>query len=177
MYSRFQSPGFRILQARISLAWENSRHLSTLPLVFPPNGVWETSAEISYWCRVTTQIWVVLLIGRAAWEIWFNQSEALPRRHQYGISALVSQTSFGEKASGSVAKCRLFSQAKIYRISWIRIPLLGATADPILSSLNTMSSSGSISHKHIWSIVGVCQCDETLTNSGPHFLIASNGSC
>ena len=42
--------------------------------------------------RRTTQIWVVT-------------------RHQYGISALVSQTSFGGETSGSVAKCRLFSQA------------------------------------------------------------------
>ena len=66
--------------------------------------------------RFTTQIWIVLLIGRAAWEIWFNQSEALPRsgywtRHQFGISALVSQTSFDGETSGSVAKCRLFSRA------------------------------------------------------------------
>ena len=43
--------------------------------------------------RSTTQIWVVT-------------------RHQYGISALVSQTSFGGETSDSVAKCRLFSQAK-----------------------------------------------------------------
>ena len=94
------------------LTWENSRHLGTLPLVSPSNDVWETSAEIPYWCRVTTQIWVVLLSGFAAWEMWFNQSEALPRsRHQYGISALVSQTSFGGETSGSVAKFRLFSQA------------------------------------------------------------------
>ena len=43
--------------------------------------------------KSTKQIWVV-------------------RRHQYGISALVSQTSFGGKtSSGSVAKCWLFSQA------------------------------------------------------------------
>ena len=42
--------------------------------------------------RSTTQIYVVT-------------------RHQYGTSALVSQTSFGVKTSGSVAKCRLFSQA------------------------------------------------------------------
>ena len=42
--------------------------------------------------RSTTQIWVVTC-------------------HQYGISALVSLTSFGGKTSGSVAKCRLFSQA------------------------------------------------------------------
>ena len=40
---------------------------------FLQNDIWETSAEIPFWWRVTTQIWVVLLIGRAAWEIWFNQ--------------------------------------------------------------------------------------------------------
>ena len=33
-------------------------------------------------------------------------------RHQCGISALVSQTSFGGETSGSVAKSGLFSQAK-----------------------------------------------------------------
>ena len=33
-------------------------------------------------------------------------------RHQYGIPALVSQSSFGGETSGSVAKCRLFSQAR-----------------------------------------------------------------
>ena len=42
--------------------------------------------------RSTTQIWVVTC-------------------HQYGISALISQKSFGGKTSGSVTKCRLFSQA------------------------------------------------------------------
>ena len=44
--------------------------------------------------RSTTQIWVVT-------------------RHQYGIS-LVSQTSFGGKTTGSVAKCRLFPPPKKY---------------------------------------------------------------
>ena len=43
----------------------------------------------------TTQIWVVT-------------------RHQYGISALVSKTSFGWETSGSVARCRLFSQATVF---------------------------------------------------------------
>ena len=42
--------------------------------------------------KSTTKIWVVT-------------------RHQYRISALVSQTSFGGETSGCVAKCRLFSQA------------------------------------------------------------------
>ena len=32
-------------------------------------------------------------------------------RHEYGISVLVSQTSFGGETCGGVAKCRLFSQA------------------------------------------------------------------
>ena len=58
--------------------------------------------SVSYWLsqishavwesRSTTQIWVVT-------------------HHQYGISALLCQTSFGWETSGSVAKCRLFSQA------------------------------------------------------------------
>ena len=44
--------------------------------------------------RSTTQIWVV-------------------RRHRYGISVLISQTSFGGETNGTIAKCRLFSQAII----------------------------------------------------------------
>ena len=48
--------------------------------------------------RSTTHIWVVT-------------------RNQYGIAALVSETSFGGETSGSVAKCTcsLFSQAKTIR--------------------------------------------------------------
>ena len=56
-----------------------------------------------------------LLIGRAAWDIRFSQSEVLPRsvviRNQYAISALVSQRSFRGETSRAVAKCRMFSQA------------------------------------------------------------------
>ena len=44
--------------------------------------------------RSTTQIWVMT-------------------RHQYGISVLASQMSFGVETSGSVTKCWLFSQATI----------------------------------------------------------------
>ena len=50
--------------------------------------------------KSTTQIWVV-------------------SRHQYGISTLVSQTSFGGETNGSVAKCRLFSQANIIKFKEI----------------------------------------------------------
>ena len=95
-----------------SLAWENSRYLATLPttaLVSPPNDVWETSAEIPYWWRVTTQIWEVT-------------------RHQYGISAFVSQTSFGGETSGSVAKCRLSSQANNSQVRWNVCAIVNAHA-------------------------------------------------
>ena len=44
--------------------------------------------------RSTTQIWV-------------------ETRHRYGVSALVSHTSFGGGTTGSVATCRLFSQARV----------------------------------------------------------------
>ena len=42
-------------------------------------------------------------MGRAVWEIFFNQSDLIiwvVTRHQYGISALVSQTSFRGETSG-----------------------------------------------------------------------------
>ena len=35
-------------------------------------------------------------------------------RHQYGISVLVSQTSFRGETSGGVAKCRQFSRVSLY---------------------------------------------------------------
>ena len=52
--------------------------------------------------RSTTQIWEVT-------------------RHQYRISALVSQKSFGRETSGSVGKSRLFSQAKPFLVTLISI--------------------------------------------------------
>ena len=58
------------------------------------------SAEIPYWWRITTKIWVVLLIGRAAWEICFNQSKARPRSGSDTWN------------SGGIAKYRLFPQAR-----------------------------------------------------------------
>ena len=50
-------------------------------------------ANFSNGTTSTTQIWVVA-------------------RHQYGISVLVSQTSFHGETCGGVAECRLFCQAK-----------------------------------------------------------------
>ena len=51
--------------------------------------------------RSTTQIWVVT-------------------RHQYGISALVSQTLFGGETSGGVVKCQLISQAHLKLLNSVR---------------------------------------------------------
>ena len=83
-----------IFELTFRVAWENSRHLATLQLVSPPNDVWETSAEIPYWWRVTIKIWVMLLIGRATWEIWFNQSQAPPRSWEWRVVSLESLRSF-----------------------------------------------------------------------------------
>ena len=50
----------------------------------------KTSAEIPYWWRVATQIWVVLLIGHPAWKICFSQSEALhlPRSRSWRVISM-----------------------------------------------------------------------------------------
>ena len=70
--------------------------------VFFKEGEFHTSAL--YPCKVIqdslslTQIWVVT-------------------RHQYGISTLVSQTSFGGETSAGVTKCWLFSKASFITIS------------------------------------------------------------
>ena len=106
-----------VCHAQSRLGWGNSRHLATPPLFPPPNDVWETNAEILYWWRVTPQIWVVLLIGRAAWEIWFNQSEALPRSGDWRVISTEFLCSFlrrhlaGKQVVAS-PNFGLFSQAK-----------------------------------------------------------------
>ena len=56
------------------LAWENSRHFETPPLVSRYNDVRETSADIPYWRRFTTQFWVVLLIGWSRFPTRHDQS-------------------------------------------------------------------------------------------------------
>ena len=112
----------------IFLAWENSRHLAKLPLVPPPPPKWRLRNErrnsilmtrhnphlgsASDWsCRVGNLIQPI----RSTAQVW------VVTRHQYGISALVSQTSFGGETSGSFAKCRLFSKAKIFWRSFFRV--------------------------------------------------------
>ena len=62
---------------------------------------------------------VVRLIG---WKYAASNQKHYPdpvvTRHQYEISALVSQTAFRGETSGSVAKCRLFSQASSSSALW-----------------------------------------------------------
>ena len=76
------------------VAWENSRHLARLPPVSPPNDVWETSAEIPYWWRVTTKISVVLLIGWIKFPTLHDQSEALPRSGWWRVISMEFLRSF-----------------------------------------------------------------------------------
>ena len=52
-------------------------------------------------------------ISHAAWPIKSTTQIWVVIHHQCGISALISQMSFGRETSGSVAKCRLFSQATV----------------------------------------------------------------
>ena len=82
--SRERPTTLQLSQLLGGLTWENSRLFATLPLVSRSNDVWETSGEIPYWWRFTTQISVVL-IGCAAREICFNQLEALPRSGQWRV--------------------------------------------------------------------------------------------
>ena len=51
------------------------------------------------------------LVGNLIQPIRSTIQVCVVKRHEYGISALVSQTSFSGETSGSVAKCRVFCQA------------------------------------------------------------------
>ena len=61
----------------------------------------------------------VLLIGRRKFST--NRKLYLVTRHQYRISALVSQSSFCGEINGGVAKCRrrLFAQAKKLKLPYL----------------------------------------------------------
>ena len=62
--------------------------------VFPPNDLWETSAEIPLRWPVTTQIWVVPLIGWIKFPTRHDQSEALPRSELWRVISVEFLRSF-----------------------------------------------------------------------------------
>ena len=55
-------------------------------------------------------------ISHAARPIRSTTQICIVTHHEYGISALVSQTSFHREISGGVRKCQLFSYAKLHEI-------------------------------------------------------------
>ena len=72
-----------------SIVWETSRHYAVPPPRFLEKWRLRNKRRLfPYWWSITSLIWQVLLIGRATWEICFNQSETLPR------SCLLSDTSW-----------------------------------------------------------------------------------
>ena len=72
-----------------------------------------------------------------------TQIRVVPR-HQYGISALVSQTSFGGQTSGSVPKCRLFSRVSIWLVLWYFL-ITTVKSVPFLHKLSERICSGKFS--------------------------------
>ena len=63
-----------------SIVWETSRHYAVPPPRFLEKWRLRNKRRLfPYWWSITSLIWQVLLIGRATWEICFNQSETLPR--------------------------------------------------------------------------------------------------
>ena len=54
----------------------------------------------------------------------YHTDDAVLTRHQYGISALVSRTSFRGETIGGLAKCRLFSQAIKYQATIVFFRIL-----------------------------------------------------
>ena len=63
------------------------------------------SARNSILMTCITQIWAVLLVGCAAWEICTIQIR-VATRHQYGISVVAPQTSFRAETRKPVVASR-----------------------------------------------------------------------
>ena len=90
--------------ALVWLGWENSQHVATL-LVFFLKKKWRL-----------TQIWVVLI----GWSTFPTNQKLYPdvdgARHQYGISVLVSQTSFFGETTSGIAKHWLFFSGYVWHL-------------------------------------------------------------
>ena len=84
--------------------------------------------------RSATQIWVVAL-------------------HQYRISTLVSQTSFGGETSGSVVKCWLFSQANKQPIQNTTIFLFNPFSSKVTNIYFLTTISINNQEKRLWELM------------------------
>ena len=74
---------------------------------------------------VTTQIWVVILIGRTARELFFSQSEALPRSviSMEFLQSFLRRHFSGGETSG-VPKCQVFAQTRaMYDIYFLSLKI------------------------------------------------------
>ena len=102
------------------LIWENSSHLTASSLPFPAKwrmtNNWKNYilmrcrypdlGSVSNWPK---QIFLAIRPIGSNSQLW------VVTRNQYGISALVPQTSFRWKTKGSFTKCQLYSQATVFR--------------------------------------------------------------
>ena len=61
---------------------------------FPAKWRHEMNAEIPYWWCITTQIWVVRLIGWSKFPTWHDQSEVLPSCRKWRIISMEFLHSF-----------------------------------------------------------------------------------
>ena len=107
------------------IAWENSRHFSTPPLVSLWNDVWEMTAEISYCWGANTQFWVVLLIGREPRENCnqkhYSDLGSDTGRRQYEISAVTSKRHFRKKSVVASPNFGCFLKRPLRLLSQIKI--------------------------------------------------------
>ena len=87
----------RCLRTLCSVTWENIRHFATPTLLSPRNDVWETRAEIGHWWRVTSQIWVALLIG------WWSKFPANQKHYPDQGSDPSSLCNFLARSSGVIS--------------------------------------------------------------------------
>ena len=87
--------GFFFRMSGKCLAWENSQHFAMLSLV-PRQVTSEKQVQKFHTddASISTQIWVVFLIGCPAWEIWFNQSEILSRSGSWRVISMEFLCSF-----------------------------------------------------------------------------------
>ena len=105
---------FTLIRYLLSIAWKTAdiaRRLHWFPREMT------SGKQAKKWC-VTTQIWVVLLIGHDALETCFNQSEELPglvidASSEKSLRSFLRCHFAGKSCSVGVARCLVFSQVTL----------------------------------------------------------------